>query len=546
MSRRTTAAEAAWRAREPRLLLVTIEFPDLTLRVAGSPVYVPNSSGEDLQYYGGLTSLDDVTQRSGANQLTTFNFAFSGDGLDMSLMVSDDRVPAAGLVEVAAIWPGDDFSAREVFLQGARITRFNYGRGNEPVALTVQRDDEAECLDIGADKPDLYDIYTSIVENHHELGKLKGKALPIVLGRCYNIPAHRAFYTSSADWVVVAGHPCPTAQNGPGSVAGGGVPMENGGGDTVLTSDYVETPLANTEYTFDGETYTMAEVEGNTGSGSPGTSPTWEVNFKNAYTTAGPSYPNRLTASLPEGGLKDRRKKVIIGAGMILRHLLEESGMRVDWGLQQAALTRLASWDVGLYISQRVNVLELIRDRMIRELPLLEQRSGKGIWFSYHEPWDEPSVATLIEGQHWGMDSAIEYTSLEVRNSITMQYAYHHGNGDFAKSVTVDRTNSGICEWSFNTFRDRPMDRPFESYIAALQPTAVRLARAKIHAMALPKRRFKGVLGREHYWLEPGAVVQVESTNYNLSTRAQIIEKPLSMPGQVTFETIERLPQDRP
>lgn len=551
---RTAAGDAAAEAGLERLLVVLLTFPSgRQLMVAERQATIPWADGTPWQAYGGLLNLRSPTLSVGSEDLSDFRFGFSADDVDISVLQDDDFVPAAARVEVFAIWPDQDYTEREVLLEDARVTSFAYGRGRQAIAFACSRDDEANCRDIGDDRDEMFWygpdfgglLPTPDKDNEFTRADQVGRMWPIALGRCYYVPGWQDYRNQVPNLykgnLYLVGHAIPTATDTSKDIS----VYQTGATDPMIASGlFDETPVVTTHtYQADsayrpGESRKYTQIDGD-GSGSS--------------TEPFPPEDNYYHTHLIHGGAPNTEGETIIGAHMVLEHLLRESGMGIDWQRMARTLTMLRGLDIGVYIDIQTNILELIRDRIAMPngpVPIREQQSGQGKWWSYHEGWRLPPVAHLVDGQQIDLTGEVEY-KMDVRNQVTVNYGYSYGARRYLRSVVVGADNFALAAWSQSTFGLRPMDRPVETTLVGTPGMAVTLGRAVLAQQAMPRRRLQGYLGRGFYWLQPGDVVTVESPSaalggFNISTvKAEVMERPVGLPGMVVLETFEQVPQAR-
>lgn len=551
---RTTAGDAAAEAQESPLVVVRLDFPSgRQLMVAERQIDIVWAAGTTWQAYGGLVNLRKPTQAVGSEDLTSFRFGFSADDVDLAVLQDDDFVPSAAVVEVFTIWPDQDYSERKILLKDAQVTQYVYGRGRSAVAMSAARDDEAVSKDIGDDRDLMFfygpdfggDVPSADKDNEFTRRDQTGRMWPIALGRCYYVPGWQDFRDQTPNLykgnLYLVGHAIPTAS---GTSKDIGVYQTDATDQMTASGIYDETPQVSTHTYQSDSAYRPGEKRQYTfidGDGS-GTS-----------TEPFPPQDNWYHTHLVHGGAANSEGETIIGAHMVLEYLLRESGMAIDWPRMNKTLAMLRGIDIGVYIDSQTNILEIIRDRIAQPngvLPIREQQSGEGKWWSYHQGYRLPPVAHLVDGQQIDLVGEIEHM-MDVRNQVTVNYGYSYGARRFLRSVVVGADNYALAAWSQSTFKLRPMDRAIETTLVGTPGMAVTLGRMALANQAMPRRRLQGYLGREFYWLEPGDVVTIESPaaaqgGFNITTtKAEIVERPVALPGLVVLQTFEQVPQAR-
>lgn len=527
MSARTAIAETATRYGLDRAMLVTVAFPDLVLYFADRAIDVPWSAspdGEPLPFYGGLVSAPDIEQRIdrfgvGGASAMSLTLTFSGDDQDIAALMATDRWPQAARVEVALIWPDQDYTSRYVILSNARPARFAAYPDAGTVVMQVARQDEGECGVIGDDTYTIFDARTLLVGWDDEL--LRGTAMPQVLGRVRHTPAFRLNYTTGNDFLLVAGHPVDSAQS---------IALEHDGQlIDMATTPYDVAPLVTSTYT---------RIEGNKGTLSVGGA-TWDPSL----TTDPTHFPGHITTSVMTG--RKDRGRVLLGLGRILEYVLRQSDLPVDWARMRRAIRMGEGWDIGIYVSEQVSALELIRSRLLPTSPLSEQRSEAGIWFAWADPGSDPPLAHLVEGQHWHRTGPRESASTVIANSFTLHGRYHYHYERHMDVIRLDRTNSAVCAHSWSTFGARPAETVKVDHIfrkATLWAAARWMARQR----ALPRSTVEGILDPSLYWLDAGDVVLLTDAAMSITARPAVIAaRSAANPAVCVLEIIEQLPSQR-
>ena len=524
MSARTIAAESGQRNGLTMVPLVTLALPDLVVRVSTQRINVPwarSPDGEDLPFYAGVLELPEdagiaAVDRFGGGAIGggAGRLLIATDVLDFCALTFDGRAPAAAVVEVAWIWPGEDFDRRVVVVRDARVESMTATPATAELAL--RQGDPGEGALICDPRRTVYTIgYGAFTTTYavHELDTAKRQVAPEILGLVRGVPAHRARTTVSADYLLIAGHAIPSGQE---------LYLKNDRRNN--SSGYQHSPVVTLGYSF---------IQGDLGTSDPDGG------------TFAPSAPDD-TAHLPGGltinsvlGRKAPNGQPYRGLGQILEYLLRRSGVAVDWGRCRAALRRAAGFQIGVYCDEPVPALKLIRDRILPVVPLVEQRSGEGIWYAWTATGTgEPIQARLVAGQHWHRDGGIRVDTSGIKNAFTLQYRYHYAFNDYRARVVLDASNSAICAHSASTYGTRHADNVASTvlYLPSSAWAAVRWMAARD---ALPRVRVEGVLEPSLYWLDAGAIVTLTDTSIGLDgRRAVLASRSVEDPARCVFEVI--------
>ena len=527
MSARTTTSEAATRSSLDRAMLVTIAFPDLVLRLADRAISVPwstSADGEPLFFYSGLLDVPEIEQAidrfgGGAVSSLSLSLSFSGDTIDVAGLMSTDRWPQAARVEVALVWPDQDFTARTVVLADARCSRFAAYPDSGAVSMEVAREDEAESAYIGDDTNTIGSL-TSLLPTYDQ-GLLDATMSPQVLGRVRHVPAIRLHYNTIHDYLLIAGHPIDSTQS---------ITIEEDGqAISAGATTYDAPPIVAA---------TNTKIEGNKGSGSVGGA-TWDPDAVSDPT----HFPGGLTVSVMTG--KRDRGRTILGLGRLLEYLLRQSGVPVDWGRMRRAIRMGDGWDVGLYVDKQVQALELVRSRLLPTSPLTEQRSENGIWYAWADPTNERPAAHLVEGQHWHRSGPRTSVAIDARNDFTMRFRYHYYYERYMSVARINRYNSAVCAHSWSTFGTRPAE-PIEATHIYRPATAWASLRWIARQRALPRSTVEGLLDPSLYWLDAGDPILLTDAALGIDARLAVVaSRNTANPAACTFEIIEQLPSQR-
>ena len=500
--------------------------------VPGPVTWAASTAG--IQVVRGLEIAEAVLSLEGGREAVSLELV--GDVLGI---LDVGPFGAAAVCEVALLDAGQDWGMRETVISNAKITNLSQSLGGR-WSLTIEKDlerDSALALTEftiaesyrGSLPPGFFTYNTGA----HD------QPWPVAVGRCYGVPLIRWRKSSSRDYAIVAGHPLPAVE----------LTVYDRGNAIPASSRYTQTPVNTTikpsiSYDYPNP-LTISYIEGLDGISYSG-GPSWE-NEDGSLS----NYCEGITTRLIGGGVRNGRNEVVLGAGMVLEYMLQQSGVAVDWPRMAPAIAALQGWDVGCYIDGRASWLSIVRDRLLPVLPLIEHESDAGIWYSYHVPWQTQPRGTLTAGVDFSPDSDIEW-DMEVINTVVLQYAYDYGVEEYTKQVTVGPDQSPICKASSGAlaFGVRQAAQPITSTVLHTDSAALLAGRVLAERKAIPRRRFS-VMMRSAQWdsLMPGQTVWVSwgLLDADREVLCQVLEVPRRRwPGRVLLETVPRSEQGTP
>lgn len=442
---------------------------------------------------------------------------------------------ASAVCEVALLEDGDDWSKRETVIAGARVVSLSQTLGGE-WSLRLEKDlerDSAMALTAHTIKESyagtLFGVRTYYNTGDHD------QPWPTAVGRCYGVPLIRWAYGSSDDLALCTGHHLPA----------GDVPIFDRGVEfTGSRSPLTPKNSSISPASDDLPPQRFSYFEGGSGTSSIN-GRSWEDEDGSLA-----NYCEGLSVRLAQGGCVNSRGEVVLGAGMVLEHMLRESKIAVDWPRMARTLRLLQGWDIGVYIDGRESWLAIIRDRLLPVLPLIEHESDQGLWYSYHVPWQTQPRGTLVSGRDFSMVSGIEW-DMDIVNTVVVKYAYDYSVGEYTKQITTGPDHSPVCSASAgaSAFGVRQDSQPLTSTVVHTESAAIMVGRTIAERNAVPRRTFS-VLMRSAQWegLLPGETLFVQDAALGAApVWCQVMQVPRRRwPGVVLFETIERAQQGTP
>lgn len=233
-------------------------------------------------------------------------------------------------------------------------------------------------------------------------------------------------------------------------------------------------------------------------------------------------------------------------AGDILTWLLDRSGLAVDWLACLPALDKLAEWNVGFYLDQQANAIDVIRDRLVRYLPLVEFKSSVGVWFAYVDPFMDRLDGELILGQHLiGRVGRmrIEDEADNTRNSFSARWGYDPFSDGYAGTVTLDPSNSVMCYLSDQLFGPL-VDDPIDLSMVREDFTALRILTTKANRVTLPRRSLTYVLAPDQYHIDIGWCGLVTDPDYDIIRHRALVTTRTrgKLSEMITLTLIDRTP----
>lgn len=519
------------------LVVARVDLPDRTLWISEVAMSISWAAGGVIGARAGLRVDEPPRRTIEQDGAESVQITIVGDPLNLRAGTTDRAMPGAMRVEVALWETGTDWDTRETLIQDATASAISQDIGDGgAMVLTVRRDLVSESLQAGED----YTIANSYKftlpigtgAEYYDQGR-HDRMWPIALGKCYGVPLIRWQRNIATDFALVTGHHIPESD----------VVVYNDGQELASAGRYMPAPLNTTVVsTHNGIRRQASYITGLAGK-LDASGASWE----NEDGTVA-NYTRNLTTNLVHGGLSNGKNEVIIGAGMVLDYCLRQAGLPIDFDNLAPTLARLNGWDVGVYIDGRAEWMSIIRERMMPVLPIREHQSDKGIWFSYHVPWERTPRGTLTEGVDLHFTGSISW-DMEVINTVVMRFAYRYGLGDYSETVTVGPDQSALCASSASpqAYGPRP-GQPISSTVLHTRNAAIQAGLVIAQANALPRRTFTAMVSPLWAWLRPGDTLKVDSTSLGGNgILVQVMETPRrTWPGEVVFQTVPRTVQATP
>lgn len=515
---RTPSADAATEAREGPVILCTLSLPDgRTIRAATRPVVVSATVGGPWLYdalLGGIEELADAVDIFALDATAALSQARVEVTLDddASALADAWHHLAAATAEVALAWEGETWERRRVLLRGP-VQAMEIGRAGEPSSFAVEAAPVATSAVVGDDTRDIGTDYppTLLDRGGDDMTDVSGEVYPVILGSPLRVPAYKVGeVTAGTNRLVVAGHHVPGTPTVPmysDGVSAGSFALANG---SVTSGDICYADQANQFW-------------------SP-----------ESLSTPNGAY----TVDFTGGGIAraDNAAAATKTAADVVRWLLAESGILVDWRRMDRALDLLASWPIGLAVTQQSSCVDVLRD-LADLLPIIEVPGADGTWFAYADPLDMPIEGTLTLGAELvgGMGRVVVSDRDAVRNAFTMSYFIDGFTGNFLESVTVDADTSAICALSEQVYQSTLADDVIECRWIWDAVTARRALLARAGRLAMQRRSRQYLLAPDAYHVEAGRSYLLTDSEYNITGRRCVVrEVTVTAPFIATIDLVDR------
>lgn len=515
---RLTQAEAELEDGHRPVWLLTLTLPDgRALRMASRPMRVLTRRGAVLSFdpfLAGVSEFDeevDVFSLDGVGALTQAQVEIVTSGTALGALQGDWHHVTAATAELALLWDGQVWDDRLVALAGG-IAGAEFGLADQVSTLSLETTPPATSETIGDDARDVgADWPTPTDTTGAQMSDLEGRKYVHVYGAAKSIPAYKVgeVASSGTNRLILCGHHLPRS--------GASYPV------TVYEDGASGTSRTVINGTINGKEY--AYVEGADFLSTDGAY-TWDATYGGIAAADGADRP-------------------ALGAEGVIRRLLVDSGLAVDWRSTEPALARLRDWRIAIYTDQEATAIEVLRDRVLRHLPVIEMNSGEGLWLAYCDPHVAVPEAHLTLGQQLlGRVGRMGVSDLEaIRNAFTVNYAPEATSGELVDTVTLDASTSALCALSQQLYGVRA-DTPIDCDATDDATTALRIAGARASRLALPRRVLTYELAPELYWLRARAVVTLTDAGYGVARQRAVCTRVsrTMVPFRARFELVDRTP----
>jgi hypothetical protein len=530
MGYRTTAADDAIRGGARPVFLLTLSMPDGSrLRLANRAVTVRTTANQDgpYQYQPLLTGIDefgeelDVFGLEGIGALTQAAVSIATT-VDLAAQQGDWFNVAAATAELALWWDGMKWNDRQVILEGGVVQGIEFGQVGEETTFTLETSPPVSSESIGDDDRDLGDEWPPGIldSTGAEMSDLTGRKHIYVFGTPESVPAYKVGAVAGDDTLVLCGHRLPNL-----------------------------SPVTVYEDGASGAAYAPVNVSNSTGD---------YASVSSALAGVFEAMAGAYTWKAANGGIAraDDASRPCTNAGHVLRRLLRDSGLRIDYRRCARTFARLAEWRIGFYTDSEVPAIDLIRDKLAAYLPIVEMQGGEGLYFAYVDPHNQPIDGDLVLGQNLvGRIGGMTISDLDaIRNSFTINYAREEFSDTYTAALTVDDTSSVLCMLSRQMLRREALgdtgiraDDPLDCPITWDAATARRILLARASRLALPRRMLTYYVAADAYWLDVGGVYRLTDPEMGISQQRGVItgiNRSLA-PYEMTIEMLDRSPTGR-
>lgn len=518
MSQRISHAETAIASGLSPVWVLTLSLPDgRALRFSTEAISISTTyAGADGPYQPaplllGLDEFDeeyDAFSLDGLGALTQAKVDI-GTTVDLGGLQSDHYAVTASTAELALLWPGQTWEDRFVALSGAKLHTVEFGTVGQTTSFVLETTPPVASLSVGDDTRDMGEEWApGLVDTAGEaMTDVSGAKFVWVFGAPLSVPAYKVGVVSAANRVVMAGHVFPDV----GSITF----YDEGVSVGALTP--VNVASVTLPYIYASSATEFLASDGG------------------------------ITYAASRGGIcrADDTTRAALTAGQVMRKLLSMSGQTVDWRKSEPCFVRLDEWEIGFYVDEQCLAIDVIRDRMLPFLPVIEFNSGEGIWFAYVDPHRAEIEAHLINGQNVGRIGRMVMSDLEqVYNSFTINFyrdEFSSDQGGYTEAVTVDADTNTLCYLSEQLYGKREAD-PIDCDIVWDETAARKVLLAKIDRLALPRRILTYLAAPDLYWLSGGMVVVVTDADYGITEARGVITKigRSTSPFTLTVELVDR------
>lgn len=409
-----------------RAIVVTLRAPGFVWRVSDAPVIISSvTDGTPTLAEARLLDADDLYTELDAFGVERADFTRSRLSIGVPPGFHSAAVDAAfahlahAIVEIATYREGDPWNRRRVWIGYGVISGLALDVVNAAISCTVEASGPATSRAAVDGSRDMGTAFQAL-----GFPRLTGKLWPTIIGAVYRVPGHKV----------------------------GGVGSSGGTGSSKYCLGIAGHHIADTGQAFlvrqDGVDY----------------SPTGTLSIENTYDDDGlacaviastdsadfTSDQGSFTVDLPGGGVESARNAgaAALYADGVIYYLLAQAGIPVDWSSLDTALQMVRGYDVGVYCDGTVDYLQVLRDRVLPVLPLVEETTLNGLGLRYVSPRDAPAMAHLEEGPTLiGFTGALVQQSDpdDICTSFRVWYDYDHSTGAYLESIVVDSDTHPLC-----------------------------------------------------------------------------------------------------
>ena len=396
MSRVFTEAEL--RVAKP-LWVLDVSFAGAVWRFATEAVEI-DAAGVTLSYLGSLSGVSFTEESTFASpdfDLPSASVTVVFD-TDIAELIQQGHDLSGATGELALWIPGTGYSDRRIVVSG-RAMAASYGELGEPVSFNL----EPAWLDNSSLYPPPDALIGSSTWPLAATGS-NGKAYPTVIGA-------PATGTSTTPIYVVDTTPSPPGEIG--LLAGHPVQATS----VKLRTSTGLSAVVPVVPAVDGLGRAVATVD------LTPYNPITGITFWAEWTAGG-------------GLASPFSTELLQPAGEVIRWALEQTGLMIDRGRTIAAQGALSGYQLQGFIGETTDALEWLKADVLPLLPVSLAASADGIYPIVWD-YDGPPVARLTAGTDCYRDGQVEYVENEIRNEISIRWAYDVSTTDYAKRTTL-------------------------------------------------------------------------------------------------------------
>lgn len=495
--------------------LLRLRFGGVDYYFANQSIVISSDDGNKV-HEGTLTDVD----LSSTIEFATPDFEMPSAGMqvtfrsDIAKLIAQgaDLGSATGELSLYRLDRSDDYDDRTVILTGP-VDAAAYGAIGDPVGLTI----EADYLRNSNKMPSPAAVIDKSVNWPNSEDNVQGAVYPIIIGS----PGSQGF-AGSPIYVVedlggstdrkglLAAHPCTASQI---TVIG----IQADGSSFTVSPD----PTVISAVDTNGQIYSYVDI--------PNSHFTAENSYFAKFDEGGGGLINPYAVDSDAAG--SNTKATLTGAGDLLRHLLHQSGVRVDDGRTAAAAQKLNVYQLDGYIAEVVDVMDFIKGEILPLLPCSLRASSEGLYpvvWRYDATEDEVKAKLTADVDVY-RDGLVDYVSSEIFNEISINYRHNCRYNKLMKRLTVTgdptKQTSGFL-WSnsytlasANRYGNRSLE--VESEFVTSRATAGRIVNWMSRAYSQRHRSIVYKAPVKLSYLQIGDIVSI--TDPDLSFTDQIV-----------------------
>lgn len=533
------------------LWLLEVTLRGEVYRFAEQDVNVGSTDGSTRPFAGTLEPIeypddaDPFTELSSSRSIgiTLVFTEAQGDGWAAIAAADQDLGDASAVLSLWRV--GDTYGDRQVILSG-RVDETDWGTAEEPVSFSIRAD---AAMDRGQlPPPTARASETTWAEDatYWASPKIRGQLYPMPIGYPgRNIDNLEDMTGSPALAVRVDKSALSNTSNASTFVIGYGELTCVGGTVTVRNVTTGDEATATAQVTTDdlGTVCTTVSVSGAASGGIDiGQDDSVWACFRAAE----------------KGGVRGPRGGTLEGAGDVIRWLLGRTTLTVNSGQIVAPAGVLNAYRLAFFINNSVSPFDILRDLMsLLPASLAMGESGVELrhWKLDATSADAVERLDLTGGRHGFIAGKIGRTSTDdVANVLSIDYARDPGSNQHRARRTYGPSSwpgapagsfdpNPLCSASFTRFRD-PDGRPL---IAA--PIVTDLVQDGATASAILDQKVMrhcgthmtaqiGGVPQHLQWLQPGAVVLVNSPDHMWADQVALVTEVIRTPGDTALQVL--------